>query len=222
MWWWWLCSGQGLIGCRSWTRTPIRPASRPGHRPGWRRWWPSSRAWPPRTPTGWPTAPGPSGPWCCGGWPTAWKATGWPNSPGWMPGGPPAPNRGCQAGSTAGWLRRRLHMSAGTAASMVRTARALYRGPLTRTGQALAEGSHLRGPCPGAGRRHPGPPRPHHHRGRTGAGGGGAAAGPAPAAAGGRASAAGGRPRRRRRTRPSGASSSGGCGCRPPGRAWSR
>ena len=49
--------------------------------------------------------------------------------------------QGVQAGSTAGWLRRRLRMSAGTASSLVRTARALYRGPLTQTGQALAEGA---------------------------------------------------------------------------------
>jgi Domain of unknown function (DUF222)/HNH endonuclease len=47
---------------------------------------------------------------------------------------------GVPAGSTAGWLRRRLRMSAGAATSLVRTARALYRGPLTATGQALADG----------------------------------------------------------------------------------
>ena len=39
--------------------------------------------------------------------------------------------QGVQGGSTAGWLRHRLHMSASAAASCVRTARALYRGPLT-------------------------------------------------------------------------------------------
>ena len=48
---------------------------------------------------------------------------------------------GVQAGSTAAWLRHRLHMSPSTAASFVRTARALYRGPLTGTGQALTEGA---------------------------------------------------------------------------------
>jgi hypothetical protein len=48
--------------------------------------------------------------------------------------------QGVQAGSTAAWLRHRLHMSAGTAAGLVRTARALYRGPLTGTAQALAAG----------------------------------------------------------------------------------
>ena len=36
---------------------------------------------------------------------------------------------GVPAGSTASWLRARLRMSAGTAASLVRTARALHRGP---------------------------------------------------------------------------------------------
>jgi Domain of unknown function (DUF222) len=47
---------------------------------------------------------------------------------------------GLQAGSTAGWLRNRLHLGAGTAASAVRTARALFRGPLTQTAQALGDG----------------------------------------------------------------------------------
>jgi hypothetical protein len=47
---------------------------------------------------------------------------------------------GVAAGSTAAWLRRRLRMSAGTAASLVRTARALFAGPLAGTGQALVDG----------------------------------------------------------------------------------
>jgi hypothetical protein len=38
-----------------------------------------------------------------------------------------------QAASTAGWLRNRLRISPGTATSAVRTARALFRGPLTAT-----------------------------------------------------------------------------------------
>ena len=38
---------------------------------------------------------------------------------------------GLQAGSTAGWLRARLRMGAGAAATAVRTARALFGGPLT-------------------------------------------------------------------------------------------
>jgi hypothetical protein len=48
---------------------------------------------------------------------------------------------GVQAPSTASWLRHRLRMSPTAAASLVRTARALYRGPLTATGQALIEGT---------------------------------------------------------------------------------
>jgi hypothetical protein len=45
-----------------------------------------------------------------------------------------------QAASTASWLRNRLHMGAGAARSSVRTARALFRGPLTATAQALTAG----------------------------------------------------------------------------------
>ena len=37
--------------------------------------------------------------------------------------------QGVPAGSTASWLRARLRMGAGTAASFVRTARALHRDP---------------------------------------------------------------------------------------------
>ena len=48
--------------------------------------------------------------------------------------------QGLQAGSTASWLRHRLRMGAGAAAAAVRTARALFGGPLTRTGQALVDG----------------------------------------------------------------------------------
>jgi hypothetical protein len=50
-------------------------------------------------------------------------------------------DQGQQAGSTAGWLRHRLRMGSGTAATAVRTARALFGGPLTATGQALTEGA---------------------------------------------------------------------------------
>jgi hypothetical protein len=49
-------------------------------------------------------------------------------------------DQGVQAGSTAGWLRARLRMGAGAAASRVRTARALFRGPLTTTANALTAG----------------------------------------------------------------------------------
>ena len=45
-----------------------------------------------------------------------------------------------QGGSTAGWLRTRLHLGAGAAASYVRTARALFRGPLAATADALMGG----------------------------------------------------------------------------------
>jgi Domain of unknown function (DUF222) len=47
---------------------------------------------------------------------------------------------GVQVGSTAGWLRARLRMGAGAARGCVRTARALFRGPLTATGKALTDG----------------------------------------------------------------------------------
>jgi Domain of unknown function (DUF222)/HNH endonuclease len=50
-------------------------------------------------------------------------------------------DQGVQAASTAAWLRNRLHLGASAASSLVRTARALFRGPLTSTGQALAEGA---------------------------------------------------------------------------------
>jgi Domain of unknown function (DUF222) len=48
--------------------------------------------------------------------------------------------QGVQFGSTAGWLRARLRMGATTAASQVRTARALFRGPMPATGAALCAG----------------------------------------------------------------------------------
>jgi hypothetical protein len=48
---------------------------------------------------------------------------------------------GQQAGSTAAWLRNRLRLGTGAAASAVRTARALFRGPLPATGQALTDGA---------------------------------------------------------------------------------
>jgi hypothetical protein len=43
-------------------------------------------------------------------------------------------------GSTAGWLRTRLHAGATTAGGWVKTARALFGGPLTGTAQALRQG----------------------------------------------------------------------------------
>jgi hypothetical protein len=47
---------------------------------------------------------------------------------------------GVQVGSTAGWLRARLRMGRDQAATAIRTARALFRGPLTQTAQALCDG----------------------------------------------------------------------------------
>jgi hypothetical protein len=49
-------------------------------------------------------------------------------------------DQGVPAASTASWLRGRLHLGAAAAASSVRTARALFRGPLAQTGQALLSG----------------------------------------------------------------------------------
>ena len=48
---------------------------------------------------------------------------------------------GIQAPSTASWLRTRSRMGAGAAHRVVRTARAVFRGPLTQTAQAFTDGS---------------------------------------------------------------------------------
>src|SRR5918995_3886209 len=48
--------------------------------------------------------------------------------------------QGQQVGSTAAWLRNRLRLDARTATSAVRTARALFRGPLAATAEALTGG----------------------------------------------------------------------------------
>jgi Domain of unknown function (DUF222) len=50
-------------------------------------------------------------------------------------------DHGLPAGSTAGWLRRRLRLGAGTASSLVRTARADVPRPLTATAEALTAGA---------------------------------------------------------------------------------
>ena len=47
---------------------------------------------------------------------------------------------GLEVGSTAAWLRHRLRLSASAASRAVRTARALFRGPLTATAQAVCDG----------------------------------------------------------------------------------
>jgi hypothetical protein len=49
-------------------------------------------------------------------------------------------DQGQPAPSTASWLRNRLRMGAGAAHSALRCARALFRGPLAHTGQALVNG----------------------------------------------------------------------------------
>jgi hypothetical protein len=49
-------------------------------------------------------------------------------------------DQGEQAGSTAGWLRNRLRMGAGAAHASVRTARAVFGGPLAATADALTGG----------------------------------------------------------------------------------
>ena len=48
---------------------------------------------------------------------------------------------GLPVGSTAAWLRNRLHLSDRAATRAVRTARALFRGPLTGTAQAVCDGA---------------------------------------------------------------------------------
>src|SRR4029450_4738305 len=45
-----------------------------------------------------------------------------------------------QFGSTAAWLRARLRMASGAATPAVRTARALFRGPLPNTASAVMNG----------------------------------------------------------------------------------
>jgi hypothetical protein len=54
--------------------------------------------------------------------------------------GAAATDQDAPAPSTAGWLRRQLRMGAGAAHDAVRTARALFRGPLVETAQALTSG----------------------------------------------------------------------------------
>jgi hypothetical protein len=49
-------------------------------------------------------------------------------------------DQGTRADSTSGWLRGRLRTGATQASGWVRVARALFRGPLAGTGQALAAG----------------------------------------------------------------------------------
>jgi hypothetical protein len=91
-------------------------------------------------------------------------------------------------GSTASWLRTRLRMGS-HAATAVRTARALFCGPLPQTAQALCARGDLGRPRRGAGRRDQGPPGPGGLGRRTDPAGRGPAAGPVGVGSGGRASA---------------------------------
>jgi hypothetical protein len=130
-------------------------------------------------------------------------------------------DQGVPAPSTASWLRNRLHMSAATAHSAVRTARALFRGPLTQTAQALtagelspaharvlAAGTHICPPTPRSRpnrccwRRLGGSTHPDSARSSATCGWS-----PTPTAS---------------TTGTSGAISSVACGCRPPWTIWSR
>jgi Domain of unknown function (DUF222) len=96
--------------------------------------------WPPRTWTAWPTPPWPTGSCGCGGWWIAWKATGSAKLAAVDARGAAGADQHTQAPSTASWLRARLRLGANAATSSVRTARALFRGHRTHTGQALANG----------------------------------------------------------------------------------
>ena len=162
--------------------------------------------------------PWPRSSWSCGGWGPAGRpgCRGWPR---WTAGAPPGPTRAVQAGSTAGWLRARLRPGAAAAASSVRTARALFRGPRPDRPSVDRRGDLAR-PRPGPGPRHPRAGRPCHRRGRTGL---------LEAArrldhpgCGGLSPTCGWSPTPRApRTARRGSTSSGACGCRAPSRGWS-
>lgn len=125
---------------------------------------------------------------------------------------------GIQAPSTAGWLRNRLRMGATAATSQVRTARALFRGPLTQTGQAVIDGAIAPAHASVLTHGTHEPPRPHRRQGRTGAAGGRPTPRPAPAAASGRPPPAGRRPRGRRGPGRTPAAAAGPVACCHPGR----
>src|SRR5215207_6823361 len=129
---------------------------------------------------------------------------------------------GQQVGSTAAWLRNRLRLGAGTASSAVRTARALFRGPVDRHRPGPDQRGAVGRPRPGGRLWHPPPARPGDHPGRGGPGRGGPAAGPTPAPAAPGPPAPARPPRRHRpgpRTPPC---PPGACGWPRPLRAWSR
>jgi hypothetical protein len=128
---------------------------------------------------------------------------------------------GVPAGSTASWLRARLRMGPGAAAGWVRTARALYRGPLTGTAQAWPTGPSPR-PTPRCWPPAPttsptmSPPTPNRCWWRRPGGW------THPGCAGSWPICGWSPTPTTPTTRPNGATSSGGCGWPRPGRAWSR
>lgn len=108
----------------------------------WLRWPQMSMSWPARTWTGCRTRSGPNGSCGSGGWSTDWKASGSKNSPAWMPTAPPAPKKakrraqppgGCATASTS--APARLPARSGRLGP-----RALFRGPLAATAQAVVDG----------------------------------------------------------------------------------
>ena len=100
-------------------------------------------------------------------------------------------DHGTPAPSTASWLRNRLHLGAAAAHNAVRTARALFRGPLTKTAQALCDGELSTAHASALAHGTSDLPTPGGRRGRGGAGGGGPTPRPTPAAAAGRPPAPG-------------------------------
>src|SRR5512133_4153017 len=128
---------------------------------------------------------------------------------------------GVQAGSTAGWLRARLRMGAAAASNAVRTARALFAGPLPRTAQALTAGS-CRWRMSACSRSAPttcpprSPPRPNRSWWRR------PAAWTRPGCDESWAICGWSPTRHRRPPDPSGAMRGGACGSRPPWRRWWR
>jgi hypothetical protein len=128
-------------------------------------------------------------------------------------------DQGLQAPPRTSWLRARLRLGAGTATSQVRTARALCRGPLTHTGQALTDGAITPAQASVVASGTQDLPaqlgsRPNRCWWRPPTGWTGPAAGGAPAsAAGGRSGGA--------EPRPTASTNAGAGGWRPPWRAWS-